>query len=118
VKVNRKARRGALRSVLSLHAERESLAVFDASSFSEPSTRQAAEALAEWGAQAPTLILLTDAETAAGKSFRNLPYAKAMPVQGAGIADIVGAASLLVSEAALQSLLARAGAGAESEEAA
>src|SRR5579862_7976646 len=34
VKVNRKARRAALRSVLSLHAERESLAVFDAGSFS------------------------------------------------------------------------------------
>src|ERR1700760_4047444 len=30
VKVNRKARRAALRSVLSLHAGRESLAVFDA----------------------------------------------------------------------------------------
>jgi large subunit ribosomal protein L4 len=118
VKVNRKARRGALRSVLSLHAGRESLAVFDASSFDEPSTRQAVEALAEWGAQAPTLILLTDAEAAAGKSFRNLPYARAVPVQDAGVADIVGAASLLVSEAALQSLLARAGAGSESEEAA
>src|SRR6516225_3378960 len=86
VKVNRKARRGALRSVLSLHAERESLAVFDASSFTEPSTRQAAETLAEWGAPAPTLILLTDDEAAAGKSFRNLPDAEAMPVQDAGVA--------------------------------
>jgi hypothetical protein len=37
-----------------------------------------------------------------------------MPVRDAGVADIVGAASLLVSEAALQSLLALAGAGEQS----
>ena len=32
-KVNRKARRAALRAALSLHADRESLAVFDATHF-------------------------------------------------------------------------------------
>ncbi len=116
VKVNRKARRAALRSVLSLHAQRESLAVFDPGSFEAPSTRQAAELLTEWGAPTPILVLLTDAEEAAGKSFRNLAGAEAMPVQDAGVADILRAASFLVSEAALESLLARAGAaGSESE---
>jgi large subunit ribosomal protein L4 len=112
VKVNRKARRAALRSVLSLHAARESLAVFDAGAFTEPSTSRAAEVLADWGPPAPArpmLVLLTDEEVAAGKSFRNLSYAEVMPVQDAGVADIVGAASLLVSEAALDALLARAG---------
>ena len=113
VKVNRKARRAALRSVLSLHAERGSLAVFDAGGFSEPSTRQAADLLADWGAAAPTLVLLSEAEAAAGKSFRNLAHAEAMPVQDAGVADIVGAASLLVSEAAIESLKARAAATEE-----
>ena len=47
-------------------------------------------------------------EAAAGKSFRNLPRADAMPVDDAGVADLVGAASLLVSQAALESLVARA----------
>src|SRR6059058_2652848 len=42
VKVNRKERRAALRSALSVHAQRGSLAVFDPSAFSEPSTSQAA----------------------------------------------------------------------------
>ena len=116
VKVNRKARRAALRSVLSLHAERESLAVFNAGAFSDPSTRQAAELLADWGAAGPTLVLLTEAEAAAGKSFRNLAGARAIPVEDAGVADIVGAASLLVSEAALQNLLTRAGAGESAAE--
>jgi large subunit ribosomal protein L4 len=113
VKVNRKARRAALRSVLSLHAERESLAVFDATSFSEPSTRQAVELLEGWGATLPTLVILADEEAAAGKSFRNLVRVQALPAQDVGVADIVGAASLLVSESALQALQARAGAGAE-----
>src|SRR3978361_1190232 len=35
-KVNRKARRAALRSALSMHAGRDSLAVFDVSAFNEP----------------------------------------------------------------------------------
>jgi large subunit ribosomal protein L4 len=118
VKVNRKARRAALRSVLSLHAGRESLAVFDPGAFDAPSTRQAAELLTEWGAPGPTLVLLGEAEAVAGKSFRNLAGAEAMPVQDAGVADIVGAASLLVSERALQSLLALAGTASSSEEAA
>jgi len=107
-KVNRKARRAALRSALSLHAGRESLAVFDAGVFAEPATKQASGLLAEWGAGAPTLVLLGAGEAVAGLSFRNLAQAHAMPVDDAGVADIVGAASLLVSEAALPLLLARA----------
>src|SRR5947209_15992374 len=107
-KINRKARRAALRSALSLHAERESLAVFDASSFDAPSTRSAASLLADWGVSGSVLVVLDESEAAAGKSFRNLPRVSAMPVADAGVADIVGAASLLVSEAALDSLAARA----------
>ena len=116
VKVNRKARRAALRSVLSLHAQRESLAVFDPGSFDAPSTKQAVELLEGWGASLPTLVILADEEAAAGKSFRNLARVEAMPVQDAGVADIVGAASLLISESALQALQARVGAGADAQE--
>src|SRR5579864_740479 len=60
VKVNRKARRAALRSALSVHAERESIAVFDASVFDEPATSQAAELLLDWDAPGPTLVLLSE----------------------------------------------------------
>ncbi len=107
-KVNRKVRRIALRSALSVHAERESVAVFDAAAFDEPSTRQAAELLAGWHADGSTLILLDEREAAAGKSFRNLTRVSVMPVQDAGVADVIGAASLLVSQAALPALVARA----------
>jgi len=114
-KVNRKARRAALRSALSVHAERESLAVFDATTFEEPSTSQAADLLLDWEAVSPTLVLLAESEEAAGKSFRNLAQVAVMPVADAGVADVIGAASLLVSEAALPELVARAG-GAREED--
>src|SRR5881227_1382167 len=42
-KVNRKERRAALRSALSLHAGRDSIAVLDAAVFTAPRTRQARE---------------------------------------------------------------------------
>jgi large subunit ribosomal protein L4 len=54
------------------------------------------------------LVILADEEAAAGKSFRNIERVEALPVQDAGVADVVGAASLLVSEAALPQLVARA----------
>jgi large subunit ribosomal protein L4 len=107
-KVNRKERRAALRAALSLHAERGSLAVFDAGAFEEPSTNQAASLLSDWGADTPTLVIMTAEEAAAGKSFRNIARVEAMPVEDAGVADVVGAASLLVSEAALPALAALA----------
>jgi large subunit ribosomal protein L4 len=107
-KVNRKARRAALRSALSVHAERGSLAVFDAGVFAAPATGQAAELLAGWGAAVPTAVLLDETESNAGKSFRNIARVEAMPVHDVGVADIIGAASLLVSEAALVQLVRRA----------
>jgi large subunit ribosomal protein L4 len=110
VKVNRKARRGALRSALSAHAERGSIAVFDAAAFDAPSTKRAASLLTDWGASEPVLVLLGAAEEAAGKSFRNIPRVEAMPESDAGVADLVWAGSLLVSQAALPSLVARASA--------
>jgi large subunit ribosomal protein L4 len=109
IKVNRKARRAALRSALSVHAERESMAVFDASAFDTPSTKQAAALLSDWGAGEPTLVLLAESEAVAGKSFRNIWRVAVMPVGDAGVADVIGAASMLVSEAAMGDLVARAG---------
>lgn len=108
VKVNRKARRAALRSALSVHAGRGSLAVFDAGVFDVPATSQAVDLLDEWSQDFPTLVLLGADQAAAGKSFRNIGRVSVMPVAEAGVADVIGAASLLISEVALPELVARA----------
>ena len=107
-KVNRKERRAALRSALSQHAERESVAVFDAGAFDAPSTAQAVGLLNDWDSAEPILVVLGAQEAAAGKSFRNLARVEAMPVEDVGVAEVIGAASLLVSEVALPRLVARA----------
>jgi large subunit ribosomal protein L4 len=104
VKVNRKARRRALRAALSVHAERGSVAVLDPSALSEPSTKQAAGFLDSWGADRPVLVVLGPEENAAAKSFRNIERVAVTDAAGASVADVLGAASLVVSEAALEAL--------------
>jgi large subunit ribosomal protein L4 len=103
VKVNRKARRRALRAALSLHAERGSIAILDASSFEEPSTSDAAAAL-EGKAERPVLLLLAEDEEACAKSFRNIERVTVLPAVEAGVADVLAAASIVASEAALEAL--------------
>ncbi|MGC9220524.1 MAG: 50S ribosomal protein L4 [Solirubrobacteraceae bacterium] len=115
-KVNRKARRSALRSVLSVHAQRGSVAIFDGEAFSAPSTKQAAELLASWGPRRSTLVVLAEAEANAGLSFRNLERVLVLPVEDVGVANVIGASRLLISQAALPALVARAK-GAASQEA-
>src|SRR3954465_11639796 len=72
VKVNRKARRRALRAALSLHADRGSLAVLDSGSFDAPSTKKAAEALAGFGEGRALVVCSREGEENAVKSFRNI----------------------------------------------
>jgi large subunit ribosomal protein L4 len=114
VKVNRKARRKALRAALSVHAERESVAVLDGATFKEPATKQAAEALRKWGGDLPTLIVIGAEEDAVAKSFRNIEGVNVALADAAGVADVIGASSLIVTEAALEQLKGRAGAGVRS----
>jgi large subunit ribosomal protein L4 len=108
-KINRKEKRAALRSALSLHADRGSLASFDVGAFDVPSTKQAAQLLGGWDAhRAPLLVVLTDAEAKVAYSFRNLDRTSVLPAGAVGVADLVGAASVLASQAALDELAGRA----------
>jgi large subunit ribosomal protein L4 len=107
VKVNRKARRKAMRAALSVHAERGSVAVLDPAEFETPSTKAAAGALGKWGAKAPTLVVLDAEETGALKSFRNIARVTVAEVGAIGVADVIGAASLVLSEKALETLKER-----------
>jgi large subunit ribosomal protein L4 len=103
VKVNRKARRRALRAALSLHAERGSLAAVDAPGFDAPSTKQAFEALSGFG-EGRAVVVLADGEESCLKSFRNIAGVSVLHADAVGVADVVGAGRLIVSEAALERL--------------
>ena len=110
VKVNRKARRRALRAALSLHAERGSIAAIDPSKFETPSTKAAAAALAKLDGEGRVLIVLTDGEETCLKSFRNLAEVTVLHADQVGVADVVGAGRLVVSEAALTRVTEKAAA--------
>jgi large subunit ribosomal protein L4 len=107
-KVNRKERRAALRSALSVHAERGTIAILDPSPFDDPSTKQAHGLIADWAEGGSVLVVLSEAQAQVALSFRNLARVGVLPADGVGVADLVGAAKLLVTEEALAELTRRA----------
>jgi large subunit ribosomal protein L4 len=113
VKVNRKARRAALRGAISSHAANGTIALVDGAQFDEPSTKAAAALLEDWGQARPTLVVATEDEEVLVKSFRNLERVLVTVPSELEVAAIVWARSVVVTEAALPLVLARAGAGRE-----
>ncbi len=108
-KVNRKERRAAMRIALSAHVDEGTLAVFDGEAFDAPSTKAAASFLETFGKELPVVIVLTDDEQAAVKSFRNLSRVAISAPEDLEVSAIVWARTLLVSEKALPVVEARAG---------
>jgi large subunit ribosomal protein L4 len=117
-KVNRKERRAALRGALTAHVTGGTLALFDASSFDEPSTRVAAGLISTWEKELPLVVVVDEEEVTAAKSFRNLAHVVVTTPDELEVAAIVWARSLLVSEKALPVIEARAGNGGQTKEAA
>jgi large subunit ribosomal protein L4 len=114
VKVNRKARRTALKGVLSDHATNGTLAILDGSGFDAPSTRKAAELLAGWG-ERPVLVVVNEDEELLVKSFRNIENVLVTVPAELEVASLLWARSVLISEAAMPFVLGRAGAATEEE---
>ena len=113
-KVNRKARRAAFRSALTDHARNETIAVLADDVFETPSTRAAGELLDAWEKAArPTLVVAVEDQELVAKSFRNLEKVLVTVPEELEVASLVWARSLLVTEAALPLVLARAGVAAE-----
>lgn len=103
-KVNRKARRRALRCVLSEHLRRGSLAIADPGDFSGPSTKQAATALAARGKEKTLVVVGREGDEALVKSFRNIGGVTVTPAAAAGVSDIIGAPRLVLTPAAVDYL--------------
>jgi len=110
VKMNRKAKRAALRAALSDHAKNGTLGLVDGSGFEKPSTRQAADLLSGWGKEVPTVVVSAENEEALHKSFRNLDRVVVTVPGELEVAQVVWAHSLLVTQAALENLQERASA--------
>src|SRR5690349_18322478 len=99
-KVNRKARRRALRAVLSEHLRRGTLAIVDVADYDAPSTKSAATALDKFGTGRTLVVLAPEGEDTTLKSFRNIKGADVKASNAVGVADIIGAPRLVLSQAA------------------
>ena len=108
VKVNRKARKAALSSALSDHAQAGSLGIFDAGAADRPSTKGAAIFVSEWGKELPLVVIARRDEENVIKSFRNLERVLVTVPSELEVSAVVWARSLLVSEAALEAVQGRA----------
>jgi large subunit ribosomal protein L4 len=108
VKVNRKARKAALRSALSAHAHGGTLGVLDSGAFEAPSTKAALELLGGWGKELPLLVVVQPEEEAVIKSFRNLQRVMVAVPAELEVTDVVRVRSLLISERALELVQGRA----------
>jgi large subunit ribosomal protein L4 len=102
VKVNRKARKKALRAALSVHADRGSLAICDPSSYETPSTKAAAEALGDYTGR--VLVVVGSDDATCAKSFRNIKGVAVHACDNVGVVDIIGATRLIVTPTALEHL--------------
>ena len=107
-KVNRKARRAAMRSALSAHAQAGTLGILDPSELSEPSTKAALGLVEKWAKERPILVVAQEEDEGLIKSFRNLDRVLVTVPSELEVAPIVWARSVLVSEAALELVQGRA----------
>ncbi|HET9738197.1 MAG TPA: 50S ribosomal protein L4 [Solirubrobacteraceae bacterium] len=108
VKVNRKARRAALRCALSVHADRGSIFALDAGGFETPSTKQAADLIADRRGGSVLVVVTGADEATVFKSFRNLAGVNVLAADDCGVADLIGAVSVVFSTDALDAVTARA----------
>ena len=112
VKVNRKARKAALRGALSHHAGNGSLAVLDPKAFGdEPSTKKAVELASQWGKDFPLLVVAEPEEQTLIRSFRNIDRSLVLESSELEVGALVWARSVLVTEAALERIQAMADGG-------
>jgi len=106
IRVNRKMRRGALRSALTDALQSGKLAVIDALEWDEPKTKQAVEVLGALDLAGRVLVVLPapSASGAVEKSFRNLANVKLGYADGLGTYDVLLADRILFTADSLDRL--------------
>jgi large subunit ribosomal protein L4 len=106
LRVNKKMRKGALRSALTDALQSGKLVALEDLSFDEPKTARAAEVLEALEVDGKVLLVLPEpSETGAvEKSFRNLTGVRIAYAGGLGVYEVIAADKLLLTQAALDSL--------------
>jgi large subunit ribosomal protein L4 len=106
MRVNKKMKRGALRSALTDALASGKLAVVDDLRFEEPKTRQAVEVLDTLELLGKVLVVLPlpSEDGVVEKSFRNIPTVRIAYARSLGVYEVVGADRVLFTRAALDAV--------------
>ncbi len=102
--LNKKARRLALKSVLSDKAAESNVVVIDEIKMDSPKTATFAKFLAAVGAQGKSLVVTAQADANVVKSGRNIPGCEITFASVLNVYDVVNASKLVVDKAALQKI--------------
>jgi large subunit ribosomal protein L4 len=106
-RVNKKMRKGALRSALTDALRSDKLVVVDDLAFEGPKTRQAVELLDRLGVRPGKILLVVPSPTADGaveKSFRNIRGVRVSYAGALGVYEVLAADTLLLTTATLDVL--------------
>ena len=99
--LNKKARRLALKSVLSAKASEQNIVVIDSIHMEAPKTKEFAAFLAAVGCDCKTLVVTAEACENVVKSGRNIPGCQVTFASLLNVYDVLNAKKLVVDQAAL-----------------
>ncbi len=106
----KKVRKKALKGVLSMKLKDGELTVIEDFTFDEPKTKKAVEVLKNFGLdKSKVLLVLSEKDNNVMKSFRNIPKAKVLLVEGLNTYDILNADHVLVTKSAVEKINERLG---------
>ena len=102
--MNKKAKRLALKSVLSAKVAESNLVVIDAIKMDAPKTAEFAKFLKAVGCDTKTLVVTAEADQNVVKSGRNIPGCEITFANLINVYDVINANKLVVDRAALQKI--------------
>ncbi len=106
----KKVRKKALKGVLTIKLRDGELTVIEDFSFDAPKTKNAIEFLSNLGLEkSKILLVIAEKDENVMKSFRNLPKAKVLLVEGLNTYDILNADHVLITKSAVEKMNERLG---------
>lgn len=101
-KVNKKVKRRAFRSALTVKAQNQQVVVFEKLAFEAPKTKEMLQTLNKAGLESRnTLFLVAPSEDNLVLSVRNIPWVRTMRVQDANTYELIRARNVVMTQDAL-----------------
>lgn len=112
LRVNKKMKRGALRSAMTDALQSGKLALVTELAFDEPRTKRAQEVLDALELDGKVLLVLPEPQDAIERSFRNLRHVRLTYARSLSVYEVLAADRVLLTQAALETLEALGAPGA------